>query len=78
MAALDIKLNVHPDLLVVGMIIDAAPVLSPRVVSLPKKREKFCQMAEKGFPQTIIIGSVCMCVSADAAQCMRGGKGDFL
>jgi hypothetical protein len=52
MAALDIKLNVHPDLLVVGMIVDAAPVLSPGVVSLPKKKEKFCQMAEKGFAHT--------------------------
>jgi hypothetical protein len=29
--------NVHNDLLVVGMIVDAAPVLSPRIVSLPKK-----------------------------------------
>jgi hypothetical protein len=55
-----------PHLLVVGMIVDAAPVLSPRVVSLPKKREEYGQMAEKGFPQTMIIGligSVCtVCV----------------
>ncbi len=48
--------NPAPNLLVVGMIVDAAPVLSPGVVSLPKKREDFCQMAE-------IIGSVSMRVS---------------
>jgi hypothetical protein len=38
MAALDCKLNVRPDLLAVGMIVDAAPVLSPGVISLPKKK----------------------------------------
>jgi hypothetical protein len=39
-----------PHLLVVGMIVDAAPVLSPRVVSLPKKKTGV-KWQRKGFPK---------------------------